>query len=69
MKSEEFYQAKKTLNLTFAEISQIMGTDCRTVAAWASSKETRQVNPIAARVMQWMLDGYRPPEWPKHKDW
>lgn len=59
-----FKKARQTLGLSASQLGDILGTDPRTIRRWESEGDPRPVNPIAARVMQWLLDGYRPPEWP-----
>lgn len=63
----EFKSARRKLGLTQAQLGLILNTLPQTIRKWEMGeccKTARSVNPIAARVMQWMLDGYRPPEWP-----
>ena len=67
MTSGEFKSARRKLGLTQAQLGVILDTLPQTIRKWEMDEErstARSVNPIAARVMQWMLDGYRPPEWP-----
>ena len=59
----EFKLARKSLGLSAARLGRILNSDPRTVRRWESDDDPRPVNPIAARVVQWMLDGWRPPEW------
>jgi hypothetical protein len=71
MKPSEFREARRKLDLSALELGVILDTDPRTIRKWARNDGTRPPNPIACRVMQWMLDGWRPPEWPdrlKDKD-
>lgn len=67
MTPSEFKQARHTLGLTLAETAQIMAVDPRTVRRWEAEdvSTARPPSPTAARVMRWMLDGYRPPEFPR----
>ncbi len=69
MTSEEFKEARHSLGLTLSELGHILSTDPRTVRKWEAKQGTnaRSPNPVAVRVMQWMLDGFRPPEWPANK--
>ena len=64
MTPDEFKAARKTLGLSAAQLGSILDTDPRTVRRWEDESGTRPPNPIACRVLEWMLDGYRPPNWP-----
>lgn len=72
MDQREFKTARKRLGLTLAEAAHIMGVDSRTVRRWEADPETtknaRAPAPTAVRVMHWMLDGFRPPEFPDKAD-
>lgn len=57
-----FKAARHTLGLSCVETGFILGVNDRTVRKWELDDGTRPVNPIAARVMQWLLDGYEPPQ-------
>lgn len=68
MTPNEFKSARRKLGLTQSQLGIILDTLPQTIRKWEMGedcKTARSVNPIAARVMQWMLDGYRPPEWPE----
>lgn len=60
----QFKEARRKLGLSAAELGAILDTDPRTIRRWESADDPRPVNPIAARVVEWMLVGWRPPEWP-----
>jgi DNA-binding transcriptional regulator YiaG len=62
----EFKEARRKLGLTLSQLAGILDVDPRTVRKWEAEEGTnaRPPNPVAARVMQWMLDGWRPPQWP-----
>ena len=63
----EFKQARRKLGLTQAQLGVILDTAPQTIRKWEMDETcstARSVNPVAARVMQWMLDGFRPPEFP-----
>ena len=66
MTSEEFKQARLKLGLTLSELGAILSTDPRTIRKWEATSGTnaRAPNPVAAQAVRWMLDGFRPPEWP-----
>lgn len=66
MTPTEFKEARHKLGLTLSQTAHIMGVDPRTVRKWeaATGNSARPPNPTAVRVMAWMLEGFRPPEWP-----
>jgi DNA-binding transcriptional regulator YiaG len=67
MSPAQFKEARHRLGLSAAQLAHILNTDPRTIRKWEADETTnsaRDPNPVAARVVQWMLDGYRPPEWP-----
>jgi DNA-binding transcriptional regulator YiaG len=63
MTPHEFKEARRKLGLSASLLGVILNTDPRTVRYWEDASGMRPPNPIACRVVQWMLDGYRPPEW------
>lgn len=67
MTPEDLKKARNTLGLSQVQLAHILGTNPRTVRKWetVSGPNARGVNPIAAQVVRWMLDGFRPPEFPK----
>jgi DNA-binding transcriptional regulator YiaG len=70
MDNTEFKAARNGLGLTLLELALILDTDPRTVRKWEAATDrstARAPNPIAVRVLTWMVDGYRPPEWPAGK--
>lgn len=64
MTPAQFKKARQTLGLSQSQLAHILNTDPRTVRRWEQDDGTRPPNPIACRVIEWMLDGYKPPEWP-----
>ncbi|MBP0614299.1 helix-turn-helix domain-containing protein [Jiella mangrovi] len=64
MTPTEFRQARRQLGLSASQLGEILNTDPRTIRRWEQDDETRPPNPVAVRVMRWMLEGFRPPEWP-----
>jgi DNA-binding transcriptional regulator YiaG len=69
--SEEFKAGRKALGLSVYELGHILNTTPDTVRKWEMPDHrntARGPNPVAQRVLQWMLDGYRPPEWPSDTD-
>lgn len=64
---EEFKAGRKSLGLSVYQLGHILNTTPDTVRKWEMPdyrNTARGPNPVAQRVLQWMLDGYRPPEWP-----
>lgn len=67
MTPQQFKSARLKLGLTQGQLSVILDTAPQTIRKWEMGEDrstARSVNPIAARVMAWMLNGYRPPEFP-----
>ena len=65
MDHSEFRQARDRLGLSKEEAARILGTTERTITRWEASPDTKQArrpNNAAARMMRWMLGGYRPPQ-------
>ena len=67
MTPAQFKEARHTLGLSMSQLARILNVDPRTVRKWEADGvvSARPPNPIACRSMRWMLDGWRPPEWPK----
>lgn len=68
MTPNEFKEARRNLGLTQGQLGAILDTAPQTIRKWEMDETrstARSVNPIAARVMRWMLAGYRPPEFPR----
>lgn len=70
MTPEEIKAARLSLGLTAAQVAHIMDVDVATVQAYeappgSASAPKRGVNKTAARVMGWLLAGFRPPQWPQ----
>ncbi|WP_107992084.1 helix-turn-helix domain-containing protein [Breoghania corrubedonensis] len=65
----EFKEARHTLGLSAAQLGAIIDTDPRTIRKWEATTGTnaRPPNPIACRVLEWMLAGWRPPQWPDNR--
>ena len=61
----QFKEARRKLRLSASQLGHILNTDPRTIRKWEDESGTRPPNPIACRVVEWMLNGYRPPEFPK----
>lgn len=63
MTPTEFKQARQSLGLTQLELSAVLGVTPQTVRKWEAPEDRgthREVNPIASKVMSWMLAGMRP---------
>ena len=67
MTPHQFNEARSKLLLTQSQLGRILNVNARTVRKWEADDGTRPPNPIACRVVEWMLAGYRPPEWPEGK--
>lgn len=64
MKANEFKSARSSLGLSAAEMANILNVNPRTIRKWEIDDGTRPPNATAVRVVEWMLAGYRPPQWP-----
>lgn len=66
MSPEEFKAARLKLGLSMRQTAHIFDVDISTMKRWETQTAAvkTKVNPTAARAMRWMLDGFRPPEWP-----
>lgn len=64
MSPAEFKEARRKLGLSASQLGHVLNTDPRTIRKWEEDDGTRPPNPIACRVIEWMLAGYRPPEFP-----
>lgn len=62
MTPHEFKAARQELGLSQSELADILNVNPRTVRKWERDDDTRPPNPIACRVLMWMLNGYQPPE-------
>ena len=68
MTPEDFKAARRKLGLTQSELGRVLDTAPQTIRKWEMPDDrstARGVNPVAARVMGWLLAGFRPPEWPQ----
>lgn len=71
MTPEQFKAGRRALGLSVYQLGHILNTAPQTIRKWEmpdARSSGRSVNPVAARVMKWLLAGYRPPEWPEGKD-
>ena len=65
MTGAEFRDGRIKLGLTQVHMARILSTAPTTIRKWEaddSLSTSCKVNPIAARVMEWMLDGFEPPQ-------
>lgn len=63
----EFAEGRRKLRLTIGETARIMNVSERTIRRWEQDPEEgqgRAPSPTAVRIMEWMLDGFRPLQWP-----
>lgn len=67
MDAKEFKQARNTLGLSALQMATILNVDPRTIRKWEHEDGTRPPNAVAVRVVEWLLCGWRPPEWPGGK--
>lgn len=70
MDAEAFKHARRRLGLTQSELARILDTAPQTIRKWEAhdgASTARPPNPIACRVVEWMLAGWRPPQWPQGK--
>lgn len=67
MTPAEFKANRNKLGLSAAELGEIINTDPRTIRKWEHEDGTRPPNPVAVRVMEWLLAGWRPAQWPDRK--
>lgn len=68
MTPAQFKEAQQTLGLSDVALSRILDVDENTIRRWKrdpSYRTARAPHPTAARVMEWLLAGYRPKNWPK----
>lgn len=63
---QQFKQARNKLGLSAKQLGTILNTDPRTIRRWEDESGTRPPNPVACRVMEWLLTGWRPPEYPEN---
>jgi len=62
-----FADQRRELGLTQSQLGHVLNVAPRTVRKWEQDDGTRPVNPIAARVAEWLALGFRPKEWPEKK--
>ena len=71
MDHNDFRAARERLGLTQAELAKILGVTPRAISHWEADPDrvvtARKPYPTAVKAMEWMLKGYRPPEFPRKK--
>lgn len=68
MTPAEFKAGREKLGLSMHQAAAIFCTTKQSLTKWEmpeTAKSRIPPSPLACAVMQWMLDGFRPPEFPK----
>lgn len=65
MTGSEFKAARETLGLTYGEMGAILGDIRPDTIRRKWENDSPPPSPMAVQIVGWMLDGYRPPEWPE----
>lgn len=61
---EGFRDAREHLGLSYRELSEILGGIRPDTIRKKWERDDPPPGPMASQIMDWMVDGYRPPEWP-----
>lgn len=64
MTGAEFKAARERLGLTYSELGAILGGIRADTIRRKWEIDKPGPSPMACQAVRWMLDGYRPPEWP-----
>jgi DNA-binding transcriptional regulator YiaG len=64
--AEGFKAGMDRLRIGFERVARLMNVDGRSVKRWCSGAQP--VHPTAAAMLRWLLDGYRPYDWPQTGD-
>lgn len=67
MTPEQLKKARQTLGLSISQMALILNVTERTLRRYEEtdpSKQQRPPHPSSVRIIEWMLDGYRPEQWP-----
>ena len=67
MTHDELRAARAKLGLEQTRMAAVLAVDLKSYQRWEASPDmaySREVPPLVARVVQWLLDGFRPPEFP-----
>ena len=67
MNGSEFKAARERLCLTYGELGEILGGIRPDTIRRKWERDNPSPSPIACQAVKWMLDGFRPPEWPEKK--
>lgn len=59
--AEGFSEGMRHLDISVTRAAMLIGAPESTIKKWL--KGERPVHPTAARMLRWMLDGYRPENW------
>lgn len=60
--AETWREAREGLGLTREELAHIIGCHESTITRYENGH--RQPDVTACRIMDWLMEGWRPPEWP-----
>lgn len=63
MTPAQFKQARHSLGLSASKLAAILNVDPRTIRRWEDESGTRPPNPIACRVVEWLIAGFDPKEY------
>lgn len=63
---EGFRAARLHLGLSYRDLGEILGGIRADTIRKKWEKDAPSPGPMASRVLDWLLEGYRPPEWPAH---
>lgn len=69
MTPEEFKAARNKLGLSMHQAADLLRVTKQQLVKWEapeSASTSAKPGKLASAAMQWFLDGFRPPEWPKH---
>lgn len=64
MNGSEFKAARERLGLTYGELGAILGDIRPDTIRKKWERDEPSPSPMACQTLKWMLEGFRPPEWP-----
>lgn len=64
MTPHQFKEGRQKLALSQAKCAKVFGVSKRTLEYWEADDGKRPVHPTAIKMMEWLLTGARPPNWP-----
>lgn len=70
MTPADFKEARRKLGLTQSQLAAILDVAPQTIRKWeapAGRATARAVAPTAARALGWLLEGFKPPQWPAQR--